>query len=250
MADRHLTIGICLVLALLSAAPVHGQEASWGLRAFTLGGATLPLRNLGSNAVDLESETGLQVLAEIENSPSFGGGLEFLFPNGDVRIRGQVTTTLGATAKGFLGLCESGRLADPNEGFCALDIGTDARVIDGTAELVFLSGSPDRLIRPTISFGLGIRSFDFESESLDCNPFGGQETGEYKICSASQQILEEPSVNPSLTFGLGLEADRDAIAAFVRLNAVTASYSGGVGSSDGGRQVDLALAAGLAVKVR
>ncbi|NNM06656.1 MAG: hypothetical protein HKO65_16295 [Gemmatimonadetes bacterium] len=57
-------------------------------------------------------------------------------------------------------------------------------------------------------------------------------------------------MNPSLTFGVGLEADRDPISAFIRLSALSASYTGGSGLADGGRQMDLALTGGIGVRIR
>jgi hypothetical protein len=183
---------------------------------------------------------------------SLGGGVEFLLLDHDIRIRGQFMTTTGATARGLLGLCDSGELAAPGQGLCALDLTTDARVMDGTAELVFVAGQPGRLIRPTISLGLGVRSFDFESAGLDCESgaFGTELSDAYQVCSQSREILENPSVNPTLTFGVGLEADGDPVSAFLRLSAVTGSYTGGSGLSDGGQQMDLALRGGLAFRVR
>ena len=104
--------------------------------------------------------------------------------------------------------------------------------------------------RPMISFGVGIRAFDFDADALDCDSYGSQLTDEYQICNQSREILENPSVNPSLTFGVGLEAGGDPVSAFVRLSALSASYTGGSGLADGGRQLDLTLTGGLAVKVR
>jgi hypothetical protein len=192
----------------------------------------------------------LQVVAEVENSPSLGGGLELLIPGHDLRIRGQIMTTLGAEARGVLGICESGQIAAPGEGLCALDPRVDAQLIDGTAELIFVAGEPGRWVRPTLSIGLGVRSFDFDSQSLDCDGYGSQLTDEYQVCIKSKQLLEDPSVNPTLTFGVGLEADRNPLSAFLRLQAITGSYTGGTGLADGGRQLDLALTAGLAFQVR
>jgi len=250
MTDRRVKIGAFFVLMLLAATPVHAQESTWGLRVFPYAGLNLPQRNLGKNAVEIQQQSALQVVAQLENSPSIGGGLEFLFGDHDVRIRGQFATTVGATARGVLGLCESGRLGFSAEGLCEVDTETDAQVMDGTAELVFVTGNPDQWIRPTVSFGFGIRRFDFESEALDCGLYGSELSDEYKVCDQAKEILEDPSVNPSLTFGVGLEADRDRLAAFIRLSALSASYTGGSGLADGGRQVDVGLTGGIAVRVR
>ena len=250
MADRRVKIGSCLLLAILAATPIQAQESSWGLRVFPFAGLHLPERNLGKNAVEIEAQSALQVVATVENSPTLGGGFELLVGDHNIRIRGQFATTVGATARGVLGLCESGRLEFPGRGLCELDLETDAQILDGTAELVFLTGAPNRFFRPTISFGLGVRSFDFNPEALDCDAYGGPLDDDWQVCNRSREIMENPSVNPSLTFGVGLEADRDLLSGFVRLNALTASYTGGSGLADGGRQVDLFVVGGIAVGVR
>jgi hypothetical protein len=250
MADRRVKIGSCLLLVLLTATPIRAQESSWGLRVFPYAGLHFAERNLGKNAVEIQSESALQVIAQVENGPALGGGLELLLGDHDVRIRGQFATTVGATARGVLGLCENEKLDFVNLEVCDLDLETDAQIVDGTAELVFLTGNPDRWFRPTISFGLGIRSFDFDSEGLDCSAYGGPLDDEWQVCNRSREIMENPSVNPSLTFGVGLEADRETLSGFIRLNALTASYTGGSGLADGGRQVDLYLTGGIAVRVR
>lgn len=250
MLDRHLRIGISLVLGLMAAAPLHAQDPSWGINVFALGGGNFPLRNLGKNTVDIQQHPFLQVVAQVENSPSLGGGLEFLLLEHDLKIRGEFRTTVGATARGLLGVCESGDVAQIGVGLCALQIGTDARVMDGSAELVLLAGDPNRRVRPSFSIGLGVRSFQFETDALDCADFGTELDDAYQVCRRSEEILEDPGANLALTFGLGLEALRGPVAAFLRVHAVTGSYNGGTGRADGERQMDLAVTGGLAFRVR
>jgi len=250
MLDRHRRIGISLVLGLLAAAPLHAQDSSWGINVFALGGGNFPLGNLGKNAVEIQQESALQVVAQVDNSPSLGGGLEFLLLGHGLRIRGQFQTTVGATARGVLGVCESGDVALPGVGLCALQIEADARVLDGSAELVFLAGNPNRQVRPTLSLGVGVRSFQFGTDALDCADFGPEMEPAYLICQSSEEILEDPSVNPTLTFGVGVEALRGPVSAFLRTYAVTGSYSGGTGRANGGRQIDLAVTGGLAFRIR
>ncbi len=250
MLDRHQKIGASLVFALLAAAPLQAQESPWGINVFAFGGENVPLRNLGKNAVEVQQLSAIQVVAQLENSASLGGGLEFLFLNHDLKIRGQFSTTVGAAAKGVLGLCESGELAAPGVGLCAVKIETDARIIDGSAELVLFAGERNRRVRPTISLGLGVRSFGFGSDDLDCGEFGNELDDAFQVCRKSKEILENPSVNPTLTFGVGLEALRGPVAVFLRAYTVTGSYSGGSGLADGGRQMDLVLTGGLAFRIR
>jgi hypothetical protein len=237
-------------MVLLAATPIHAQESSWGLRVFPVAGVHLPERNLGKNAVEIQNQSALQVVAQVNSGPTLGGGIELLLGDHDIRIRGQFATTVGATARGVLGLCENKRLDFVNLEVCDPNLETDAQIMDGTAELVFVTGNPDKWVRPTISFGLGVRSFDFDSEALDCDSYGTPLADEWQVCNRSQEIMEDPSVNPSLTFGVGLEADRGLLSGFVRLNALTASYTGGSGLADGGRQVDLYVIGGIAVRVR
>lgn len=250
MLDRHGRIGISLVLGLMTAAPLHAQDPSWGVNVFALGGMNFPLAKLGNNSVDIDQNPFLQVVADVGSSPSLGGGLEFLLLEHDLRIRGQFRTTVGATARGILGVCESGDVALGDVGLCAHQIETDARIMDGSAELVLLLGNPNQRVRPTVSFGLGVHSFQFGTDALDCAEFGTEIDNAYQVCQGSKEILEDPSVNPTLTFGLGLEALRGPAAAFLRANAVTGSYSGGTGQADGGRRMDVVVTGGLAFRIR
>ena len=250
MLDRIVKTGTILLFVLLAATPVHAQESSWGLRAFAHGGMNLPLRNLGKNSVELQEQSILQVVATVENSPSMGGGLEFLSPDRDIRIRGHIVTTIGATARGVLGVCENRQLAVPGEGLCAVTSEADAQIVDGTAELAFLFGRREGWVRPLVWVGVGFRNFDFDSDVSQCDIYGGELDQSFQICRRSRQILEEPSVNPLVVFGAGLETNRDPLSAFLRLSVVTGSYSGGTGLADGGKQMDLALTGGLAIAVR
>ena len=250
MLDRIVKTGSFLLFVLLTATPVHAQESSWGLRVFAHGGMNLPLRSLGKNTVELQEQSVLQVVATLEKSPSIGGGLEFLFPDPDIRVRGHIVSTIGATARGALAVCESGELAVPGEGLCAITAEADARIIDGTAEAAFLFGRQEGWVRPLVWVGVGFRNFDFDSDISECDIYGGELDQGFQICRRARQILEEPSVNPLVVFGVGLETNRDPLSAFLRLSVVTGSYSGGTGLADGGKQMDLALTGGLAFKVR
>ena len=247
MLGRLLRIGTCLTLGFLAAVPTHAQESSWGLHAFANGGWSFPIRNIGKNAVELEQLSALQTVASVEDSPVIGGGVELVFPDRTMSIRGQLRTTVGATARGLLGLCESGQLALPGVGLCAVEERADARIVDGDVELILTPGEAEQRIRLLFMLGLGVRSYDFDSDLSECDVYSGEE---YEVCLKSREIFENPSVNPLLTFGAGLEARFDPVSAFLRLSTVTSLYSGGVGLVDGGRQLDLVLTAGLGVSVR
>lgn len=246
MLGRLVRIGTCLTLGLLAAVPAHAQESSWGLHPFANGGWSFPLRNLGKNSVELQQLSALQTVASVEDSPVIAGGVDVVFPDRTMRIRGQLRTTVGATARGLLGLCESGQLAQPGVGLCAVEERVDARVIDGDVELILTPGEAEKRISPMFWLGLGVRSYDFDSDLSECDVYSDEE---YEVCLKSREIFENPSVNPLLTFGAGLQARLDPVSAFLRLSAVTSFYSGGVGLVDGGRQLDLVLTAGLGVRV-
>lgn len=247
MLGRLLRIGTFLALGLLAAAPTYAQESSWGVHPFAEGGWSFPLMNLGKNAVDIQLQSALQVIARMENSPVMAAGVEVVFPDGNMRIRGEFRTTVGATARALLGLCESGELAKPGVGLCSIVERADARVTDGDVDLVLSLGQAEHRIRPLVWFGVGVRSHDFDSDVSVC---GGDSGDSFEICRSSREILENPSVNALFTFGTGLEARLDPVSAFVRLSAVTSSYSGGMGLADGGKQVDLVLTAGLGLRLR
>lgn len=248
MLSRSLRIGTCLTLGFLAAAPTHAQESSWTVHPFAEGGWSFPLMNLGKNAVDnLPQTPALQTVASIEGSPVMAAGVEVLFPNGNMRFRGEFRTTVGATARALLGLCESGKVVQPGVGLCAIVERADARVTDGDVGLILSLGQAEHRIRPLAWVGLGVRSYDFDSDLSECDGYSDESL---EICRRSREIFENPSVTALLTFGTGLEARLDPVSAFVRLSAVTSSYSGGGGRADGGKQVDLVLTGGLGLKVR
>lgn len=203
--------------------------------------------NLGKNVADIQLQTALQTVASIEGSPVMAAGVEVVFPDGNMRFRGEFRTTVGATARALLGLCESGELAKPGVGLCAIVERADARVTDGDVGLILSLGQAEHRIRPLAWVGLGLRSYDFDSDLSECD---GYSDDSLEICRRSREIFENPSVTALLTFGTGLEARLDPVSAFVRLSAVASSYSGGGGRANGGRQVDLVLTGGLGLRVR
>jgi len=253
MLGRFLTIGTFFTLGFLSAAPIRAQESSWGIRPFAEGGWSFPLMNMGKNSVNVESagnvqlSTAMQTVATMESSQVMGAGVDAIFPAGNMRIRGEFRTTVGATARALLGLCESRKLASPGLGLCDDVERVDARVTEGDVSLVLSLGHASQPIRPLVWLGVGVRNYQFDSDLSVC---GTATTDASEICRQSREIFENPSVNALFTFGTGLEAFLDPVSAFVRLSAASSSYSGGIESADGGRQLDLVLTGGLGFRVR
>ncbi len=247
MLGRCLTIGTFLTLGFLAASPIHAQESSWGVNPFAAGGWSFPLMNLGKNSVDIQLGTALQTVATMEASPVMAAGVDIVFPDGNKRIRGEFRTTVGATARALLGICETGELTQPGLELCDYGERVDARVTEADVNLILSLGQAKQRIRPLVWLGVGVRSYDFDSDVSVC---GSDSSDASEICRSSRELFENPGVNALLSFGTGLEARLDPVSAFVRLSTVASTYSGGIGSADGGRQVDLVLTGGLGFKVR
>jgi len=253
MLNRLLGGGLVVVLALPALlflnpdpARAQAQEPAWGVQFFADGGYTFRTRNLGKNAVTIQEQQALQTIAEVEDSPFLGGGIEVLVPHHDLRIKGRVNTTLGATAQALLGLCQSGGVVSPEEGLCNVVEEADARIIDATVEVSFVREGPREGVHPVFSVGLGVRSHDFDSDLSACAPYSGQER---EVCLRARQIFEDPGINPLLTFGAGLDANRGPWTGFVRVRGLTSSYGGGGGQADGERAVDLSLSGGISFQI-
>jgi len=253
MLNRLLGGGLLVVLALPAVlfitpdpARAQAEEPAWGVQFFADGGYIFRTRNLGKNAVTLEEQRALQTLAEVEDSPFLGGGVEVLVPRHDLRVRGRVITTLGAEAQAVLGICKSGKVVDPGEGLCRINEVVDATIIDATVEVFFLREGPREGVHPVFSLGLGARSHDFNSDLSACNIYTGQEQ---EVCVRARQIFEKPTINPLLTFGVGLDANRGPWTGFVKVRGLTSSYGGGGGQADGERAVDLSLSGGISFQI-
>ena len=172
--------------------------------------------------------------------------MKVLVPSHDLVVKGRVVTTLGAEAQALLGLCQGGKVVDPNEGLCKVNEVVDATIIDATVEVSFLREGPREGVHPVFSVGLGARSHDFNSDLSACNVYSGQEQ---EVCVRARQIFEDPSITPLLTFGVGLDANRVPFTGFVHVRGLTSSYGGGGGQADGERAVDLSLSGGISFQI-
>lgn len=248
-------IGLILLGAAgAETARAQEQERSWGIQLVADGGWLIHTRNLGKNSVTIEEQQALQTVADVEDSPFLGGGVEVLLPRHALRIKGSVNTTIGATARGLLGLCQSGDVVAPGEGLCTVEEVVDATLVDALVELSFLrEGISAGLLRPIFSIGLGLRSHTFDSDLSECGIYSGpgQEAQQaVEVCTRARQIFEDGSINPLLTFGVGLESVRGPFSAYVKAQGLTTSYTGGSGTADGQRAVDMALQGGIRYRIR
>jgi hypothetical protein len=137
------------------------------------------------------------------------------------------------------------RILVPGELF--LVEGGKGPITDGEVGLMLKQLGADRWVQPVFWVGLGLRSYHFESDLSECDIYGGEAL---EVCRRAREVFENPSVDPLVRFGLGLETRPNPISGFLHLSAVTSSYSGGAGRVDGGRQLGLILAGGLTYRIR
>ena len=247
MFDRLLRLGLFGLFALLPfSTPALAQDSSWTVRVFSDGGALFHVRNLGKNAVNISEQSALQTIAQFKTSPVIAGGVEVGHPGGGFRFLGRVSSTVGATARGLLVICQTGNVAAPGEGFCAIEEEVDASIVDASAEMIFKKTVEGRRINPVFSVGLGMRKHDFEQDPTACSPYTGDLE---EVCRRSRELFDNPSTNPLLTFGAGLETDQRRLTGFVHTRVVISSYTGGSGISDGETAIDLAVTGGLSFRV-
>lgn len=252
MAVHRLLVALAaLTLLAAQGAPLSAQEedrSSWQILPHGEFGWLIPMRNVGKNATILGSgdqEGVLQVVADVDPGLAFGGGITVQPPDSDLRIRASVRTTSGVTADGILALCQSDVFNVPD--ICTVQQ-TDASLVEGTVDLIFLSVHRDRRISPTVFVGVGLRKWSFDSETEQCD---GLETGDPRnICVAIREIWEDPAVDPALSFGAGLRGLMQPLEAFVQFRTVASQYSGGSERADGETLIDVVLSGGLSLRLR
>ena len=249
MSPRFSRTVLFTAVAMIAAPTgVEAQLSSWNVRVFPEGGYLFHMRNLGKNSVALIEQSTLQTVADLRNSPIIGGGVEMANPDRSLRFQARVHSTLGAEARGLLGICQAERVVQQGEGFCQVEEVVDASLLDASVEMVLAGKNPERLVRPLFSVGLGLRKHDFDNDPSACNRWTDEDLQE--VCSRSREIFENPSKDPLLAFGFGIETARDPFSAFVHLRTYAGQYSGGGGITDGEVHIDLALTGGFTLRVR
>jgi len=203
-------------------------------------------RKIGKNSATIQGQASNQVVAELEDGPVVGGGIEVVLPGRSLRLRANLNTTVGVKGLAFLSVCGAG-FSQFGGGLCQSPVEVDARVIDGSVDLIFLPSRTARMIRPILWFGVGLRSYDFDTDLPACVP---TDVDVEEICLRGREIFEGGSVDPLVSFGVGVTSRPAPVSGFLQLRGVATGYSGGVGTADGERVMDVLLQGGVSVRIR
>ena len=239
-----------LFVAIAACYPVQAQaqeSGAWGVRLFPQGGYVFHIRKIGKNAATIQGQASNQVVAQLENGPVVGGGIEIALPDPSIHVRANVRTTVGAKVNTFLSICgEEGLPA--GVGLCASgEQEVDTRIVEGSVDLVFFQQQSTQLLQPVLWFGVGVRSYDFD---LDLPACGQPDIDAKEVCVRGREILENASTDPLLSLGLGVTTRPGPVSAFLQIETVITGYSGGAALAGGERVMDLLLQGGVSVRVR
>lgn len=243
MRKFFVLLATLLVFAPL-ARPVSGQERNWRVSLVLEGGGYFPTRTMGNNAGELQQRPDEQVVAEVDDATTIGGGVEVELVRQRIRVRGVFHTTNGGGVTGRLAFC-----GDPDSplvtgGVCT-SVTAPSTVRSFATEVAFLRGSPTARIRPAILLGLGLREYSIGT--LEC-PFSAN--AEYATCPLLEELWAEAGgLTSVLRFGVGLDARLGPAEFRGALTNDFSRYPGGLGEATGNNQIDLALTAGVAVRV-
>ena len=239
-----------LVLAVAACFPIQGRAqevAGWGVRVFSAGGWMYHSRNIGKNAATIQGQAANQVVAELKGSATVGGGIEIVLPGPGIHVRANLRSTVGAAARGFLSICSQEGLSGTGAELCDGGGEVDARLLEGSVDIVFHQQASTRLLRPMLWLGAGLRSYDFETDLPPCEPIS---LDALEVCNRVREIFGDPSIDPLMSVGFGLTTRPAPVSAFVQLRGVMTAYSGGVGAADGERVMDVLMEGGVSVRIR
>ena len=238
---------LTLVAALLAAtlgttAPASAQERSWSVSLLAETGVVIPIRTMGKNAGDLQQQSDEQVVGELEDAVTVGGGIEVEMPDRQLRFRALYNQTVGGSVLGRLGFC-----GDPDNplitGQACEAVRADATLRSFTLDVGFVRRPPEARFRPVIYIGLGLRQYDIGE--LTC-PFPPDY--QYSTCDLLGELWAEPRAAPPGDPD-GIDVNAGPVEFRTTFLDNVGSYRGGNGTSDGNNQNDVTLQAGLAIKV-
>lgn len=249
MLGSRIKAASLLFIAIAACYPVQAQaqeSGAWGVRVFSQVGYTFHTRKFGKNVATIQEQASSQVVADLVNSPIVGGGIEIALPDPSIHVRANVRTTIGAKANTFLQICGEGGLP-ASVSFCQSGEEFDASIIEGSVDLVFIEQRSTAMLQPMLWFGVGLRSYDFDLDLPSCLQ---PDVDVQEVCERGREILENPSTDPLLSVGLGVTTRPGPVSAFLQLEGVITTYSGGTGLADGDRVMDVLLQGGVSVRVR
>ncbi len=243
---RMLPCSVLVVLALAAgAAPaLSGQDSdgvrSWSFGLWVTGGYQWPNGRLAKNAASDNPNLGLlEVVSELGPSPVVGGGLELRVPTQDMVVRLGFEALPGVEVSGQVGVCDlfGGELCEPEV--------ASASVRAPTLSVHLLAGNPVQAVRPKVSAGFGLRSFDIALPP--CPPISTDDVT--LVCHAVSDLYRDPGRHYFLRAGVGLQADAGPLSVSVDVLGTTGQYNGGAGRTDGNwyHDVGVRILSGIAV---
>lgn len=242
LASRFLLAAA--VGCVLAPAPARAQlPDGWTVSIEGQVGGLIPLRQLGKNSGTIPQVPVLQVVADRESAALVGGGLVFTSPSGETTVRARFTTTLDGVVSGRLGVC-----GDPDDplfrGALCEPVETASDIRSFSVDMGFLQGSPGDRIRPSFHVGIGLRKYSFGS--ITCN----DPTDWQVVCEFTSEIWQDDGgISPFLMGGLRLNGNVGPAVLWLEGMDQVGRYNGGSDRADGNIQNDLAVTAGVTLRV-
>jgi len=219
-----------LALVLLPAPGAVAQEEqeaqgrSWQLALWMKGGYQISGARMANNAAsDAPGLRLLETVSELSSAALYGGGFEVRVPARDFTARVGWETLSDGEVTGQIAVCElfEGPLCEKR--YIPADIWTVSAVVR------LVSGGPERLVRPVISAGVGMRGFAFTLPQ--CPPASDGDS--YRVCEAILDLYEDPKPHSILLAGAGVQTELQRLVFELGVNGATGRYTGGSARTDG-----------------
>lgn len=229
-ADLIRGLLAALALALLPASGAVGQEdqeaqgRSWQLALWMKGGYQISGARMANNAAsDAPDLRLLETVSELSPAALYGGGVEVRLPARDFTARVGWETLRDGEVTGQIAVCElfEGPLCEKR--YIPAEVWTLSTVFR------LVSGGPEKLVRPVISAGVGMRGFAFTLPQ--CPP--ASEGDSSRVCEAILDLYEDPKPHSILLAGIGVQTELQRLVFELGVNGATGRYLGGSARTDG-----------------
>ena len=219
-----------LALALVPAPGASAQEEqeaqgrAWQLALWMKGGYQISSARMANNAASDTPELRLlETVAELSPAMLYGGGFEVRLPTRDFTARVGWETLRQGEVTGQIAVCElfQGPLCEKR--YIPADVWTLSTVFR------LVSGGPEKMVRPVMSAGVGLRGFTFTLPT--CPP--SSEVDSHRVCEAILDLYEDPKPHSILLAGIGMQTALDRLVVELGVNGATGRYAGGSERTDG-----------------
>ena len=219
-----------LALALVPAPGASAQEEqeaqgrAWQLALWMKGGYQISSARMANNAASDTPELRLlETVAELSPAMLYGGGFEVRLPTRDFTARVGWETLRQGEVTGQIAVCElfQGPLCEKR--YIPADVWTLSTVFR------LVSGGPEKMVRPVMSAGVGLRGFTFTLPT--CPP--SSDVDSHRVCEAILDLYEDPKPHSILLAGIGVQAALDRLVVELGANGATGRYAGGSARTDG-----------------